>query len=58
MLKKAEKIRKVNTNISLIVDLKKQLQIFAIKNDSNLSEVLNEAGQAYLDSNVENVENT
>lgn len=43
-----EKVKKINTNISLGVDLKKQLQIYAIKNNTNLSEILNKCGQLYL----------
>lgn len=39
---------KVNTNISLNIDLKRKLQIYGINNDKTLSDILNEAGEVYL----------
>lgn len=53
MLKKVGKVKKVNTNISLEIDLKKQLKIYAVKNNTNLSEILNKVGQAYLNNDFQ-----
>ena len=39
---------RVNSNISLDVELKKQLQIHGIINDMTLSDIINEASKMYL----------
>lgn len=54
MVKKENKTKKINTNVSLNLDLKKKLQVYAVWNNTTLSAILNQAGQTYL-SNTENV---
>lgn len=52
------KVKKINTNISLGIELKKQLQIYAINNDTNLSEILNKAGQTYLNTSAKAIKHS
>jgi len=39
---------RVNSNISLDIELKKELQILGIRNDKTLSDIINEAAATYL----------
>jgi len=50
MLDKGEKVEKKNTNISLNLELKKQLKIYAAMHNTNLSAIFNKIGQAYLNN--------
>lgn len=48
-IKVSEKENRIPTNVSLNGALKKELQIYGILHDKNLSDILNEAGRMYLE---------
>lgn len=48
-LKISDNEGRIPTNVSLNVDLKKQLQVYGIMNNKTLSDILNEAGKIYLE---------
>lgn len=45
---KPQSKNRINTNISLNIELKKQLQVYGIMNNKTLSDILNESGEMYL----------